>query len=200
MDLIIASGNQGKLGEYRDILSPLGFTVLSPKEKGIFAETEETGDSFNENAFLKAKAVHDLTGGWVLADDSGLEVPSLGGAPGIYSARYLGLETEHERRLAVLRGLEGKGDRSARFVCCICVIDPDGETHFFTGIWQGRIAEKEEGSNGFGYDPIFISEDSGGRTTASLPITFKESMSHRAKALEKLLEYLRKDDDPREPV
>ena len=92
--------------------------------------------------------------------------------------------------MAVLKGLEGKENRNARFVTCICFIDETGEEHLFTGIWNGVIAEKEEGTNGFGYDPIFISGDGDGKTTASLPLSFKETHSHRAKAVKKLIAYL----------
>ena len=190
MDLTVASNNPGKLKEYREILERRGFRVFSQDEKGVEIEVEETGSTFDENAYLKAEAVHRRVGSWVLSDDSGLEVTALGGAPGIYSARYLGLKTEHDRRQAILSALGDAADRSARFVCCICLIDPDGEPHLFKGIWQGAIAEKEEGTNGFGYDPIFISEDSGGKTTASLPIAFKETFSHRAKAVRQMTRWL----------
>lgn len=193
MELTVASNNCGKLAEYREILCPLGFKVFSQSEKGIHIDVEETGQTFEENALLKAAAVRRLTGGWVISDDSGLEVNALGGEPGIRSARYLGLETEHERRQAILSGLRGKSDRSARFVCCICLIGPDGTERFFKGIWNGTIAMSESGTNGFGYDPIFISEDSGGHTTASLPISFKEAHSHRAKAVSALLAFLKEE-------
>lgn len=190
MELIIASNNQGKIREYRDIFEPFGFQVYSQSEKNIDLEVEETGTTFEENAVLKAQAVYDLTHCWVLSDDSGLEVEALNGEPGIYSARYKGLDTEHERRMAVLNGLKDKENRNARFICCICLIDDTGARHLFKGIWNGTIAEEEAGTNGFGYDPIFISEDSDGRTTASYPITFKETYSHRAKAVRQLMEYL----------
>ena len=190
MDLIVASHNAGKLKEYREILEPLGFTVFSQDEKQIVDEVEETGSTFEENALLKARAVYDHCHVCVISDDSGLEVEALGNAPGIYSARYLGLQTEHERRMAVLKALEGRENRRARFVCCICFMDAQGEAHFFTGCWGGRIAFHEEGSSGFGYDPIFISDDAQGRTTASLPISFKETYSHRARAVRLLLDYL----------
>ncbi len=190
MELIIATGNKGKVREYRDIFEPLGFQVFSQKEKGIGLDVEETGTTFEENALLKARAVHDITRGWVLSDDSGLEVEALNGEPGIYSARYKGLETEHERRMAILEGLKDSDNRRARFVCCICLIDDAGIPHLFKGIWHGTIALQEEGTEGFGYDPIFISEDSGGKTTASLPICFKETYSHRAKAVKAMREYL----------
>ena len=191
MELTVASNNRGKMAEYREILEPLGFTVFSQSEKGIRIDVEETGTTFEENALLKARAVHQLTGGWVISDDSGLEVSALGGAPGIYSARYLGLETERERRQAILSALRGKSDRSARFVCCICLIGPEGKEHYFKGIWKGTIAVEASGENGFGYDPIFVSEDSGGHTTASLPISFKETHSHRARAVSALLDFLK---------
>lgn len=190
MKLIIASNNKGKIREYKDIFEPFGFTVRSQAEESIHLEVEETGITFEQNAALKARAIHELSHCCVIADDSGLEVEALGGAPGLYSARYLGLKTEHERRLAVLKGLEGKEDRKARFVTCICFIEKTGKEHLFTGIWNGEIAKKEEGANGFGYDPIFISEDGGGKTTASLPLSFKETYSHRAKAVKKLIAYL----------
>ena len=191
MKLILATNNKGKVKEYRDILTPLGFEVQSQSEAGIFLDVEETGTTFAENAYLKAKAIYDIAHCCVLSDDSGLQVTALGGEPGIYSARYKGLPTEHERRMAILDGLKDKADRSARFVCCVCFLDETGERHLFTGVWNGVIAEAEEGTNGFGYDPIFMAEDSGGHTTASLPITFKETHSHRAKAVGQLMDYLR---------
>ena len=191
MRLILATNNKGKVKEYSDILTPLGFEVLSQSEAGIRLDVEETGVTFAENAFLKAKAIYDIAHCCVLSDDSGLQVTALGNEPGIYSARYKGLETEHERCMAILDGLKGKADRSARFVCCVCLIDESGEQHLFTGIWNGTIAEAEDGTNGFGYDPIFMAADSGGHTTASLPITFKETHSHRAKAVGQLMDYLR---------
>lgn len=193
MELVVASNNAGKIREYRDILEPMGFRVFSQDEKQVHIEVEETGTTFEENALLKAQAVYDRTGCCVISDDSGLSVDALNGEPGIYSARYQGLATEHERRLAVLKGLEGAEDRKAKFVCCICYIDEKGEHHLFTGVWPGVIADREEGTNGFGYDPIFISEDAKGKTTASLPISFKEQYSHRAKAVRQLMDYLKQN-------
>ena len=190
MELIIASNNKGKLKEYRDIFEELGYRVFSQSEKNIDIEVEETGSTFEENAILKAQAIYDITHSCVISDDSGLEVEALNNEPGIYSARYKGLETEHERRMAIIEGLQDSENRNARFVTCICFIDESGERHVFEGIWRGTIARREEGTNGFGYDPIFISEDGGGKTTASLPISFKEAYSHRAKAVRKLMDYL----------
>ena len=190
MKLIIASKNKGKIREYKDIFEPLGFQVYGQDEANIHLDVEETGTTFEQNAALKARAIYDRAHCCVISDDSGLEVEALGGEPGLYSARYKGLQTEHERRMAVLKGLEGKENRNARFVTCICFIDETGEEHLFTGIWNGVIAEKEEGANGFGYDPIFISGDGDGKTTASLPLSFKETHSHRAKAVKELIAYL----------
>ena len=191
MDLIIASNNKGKISEFKNILKEFGYNIFSQSEKNIDIEVEETGTTFEENAILKAQAIFEKTHNCVLADDSGLEVESLNNAPGIYSARYKGLKTDEERRKAILKDLEGKTNRKARFTTCICYIDETGEKHLFKGIWNGTISLKEEGSNGFGYDPIFISEDSNGKTTASMPIEFKETHSHRAKAVKMLLEYLK---------
>ena len=190
MKLIIASNNMGKIREYKDIFEPLGFLVLSQSEANINFEVEETGCTFEQNAILKARAIYDITHSCVISDDSGLEVEALDGEPGIYSARYKGLKTEHERRMAILRGLDGNNNRTARFVTCICFIDEKGGNHLFKGIWNGVIADQEEGCNGFGYDSIFISEDGNGKTTASMPLSFKETYSHRAKAVKKLVTYL----------
>ena len=190
MKLIIASNNKGKIREYKDIFEPFGFQVYSQSEENICLEVEETGTTFEENAAVKARAIYVISHCCVISDDSGLEVEALGGEPGLFSARYKGLETEHERRLAVLKGLEGSDNRKARFVTCICFIDEAGEEHLFSGVWNGEIAFEEEGTNGFGYDPIFISEDGNGKTTASLPLSFKETYSHRAKAVRKLIFWL----------
>ena len=190
MKLIIASNNTGKIREYKDIFEPFGFQVVSQGEENIHLEVEETGSTFEQNAVLKARAVYELSRCCVISDDSGLEVEALGGEPGIRSARYKGLKTEHERRMAVLKGLKGSAHREARFVTCICFIDGTGEEHLFTGIWNGKIADQEEGTNGFGYDPIFISEDGNGKTTASMPLSFKEKYSHRAKAVRQLISWL----------
>lgn len=190
MKLIVASNNPGKIREYKEILEPLGFQAASQGEENIRLEVAETGTTFEENAVLKARAIYERCRCCVISDDSGLEVEALGGEPGLYSARYKGLATEHERRLAVLEGLKGSDNRKARFVTCICFIDEAGKEHLFTGVWNGEIAQREDGTNGFGYDSIFISEDGNGKTTASLPLSFKEAHSHRARAVRKLMEWL----------
>jgi len=190
MDLIIASNNKGKIKEFKNILEPMGFEVYSQGEKNINIEVEETGASFEENAILKAQAIYDKIHSCVISDDSGLEVEALNNEPGIYSARYKGLKTDGERRQAILEELKGIENRKARFVCAICYIDETGETHVFKANWEGSIAVKEEGSNGFGYDSIFISEDANGKTIASMLNEFKEKYSHRAQAVRMLQEYL----------
>lgn len=190
MDLIIASNNKGKISEYKDLLEKFGYTVFSQGEKNINIEVEETGTTFEENAILKAQAIYDKTHECVISDDSGLEVEALNNEPGIYSARYKGLTSDEEIRKEIIKELEGKTNRKAKFTTCICYIDKNGETHIFTGEWNGTIAFKEEGQNGFGYDSIFIAEESKGKTTASLPIDFKETYSHRAKAIRKMVEFL----------
>lgn len=190
MELIIATHNQGKVKEYKDIFEKYGFDVYSEEEKGIFLEVEETGTTFEENALLKAQAIYDVTHTCVISDDSGLEVEALNNEPGIYSARYKGLKSEHDRRLAILDGLKDKENRNAHLVTCICFIDENGKSHLFKGVWNGQIALQEEGTNGFGYDPIFIAENANGKTTASLPISFKETYSHRAKAVKQLVDYI----------
>lgn len=190
MDLIVASNNKGKIKEFKNILEPMGFEVYSQGEKNINIEVEETGTTFEENAMLKAQAIYEKTKQCVISDDSGVEVEALNNEPGIYSARYKGLETDKERRMAILEALDGKINRKARFVCCICYIDETGEKHLFKALWKGKIALKEEGSNGFGYDAIFIPDDSNGQTVASMPNEMKDTYSHRAKAVKMLVEYL----------
>ena len=182
MELIIASNNKGKIREYKDIFEPFGFQVFSQSEKNIDLEVEETGTTFEENAELKAQAVYDRTHCYVLSDDSGLEVEALNNEPGIFSARYKGLETEHERRMAILQELEGSDNRNAHFVCCICLIEDNGTKHLFKGIWNGTISFAEEGENGFGYDPI-IYYPPFGKTMADMDKDEKNSISHRGKAV-----------------
>ena len=189
-DLIVASNNKGKIKEYKEILNKYGFNVISQKEAGINIDVEETGTTFEENAHLKAYAIYELTHKNVISDDSGLEVEALNNEPGIYSARYKGIETEEERNNYILNALKWKRNRKAKFNCVICFIDENGHEELFKGIWNGIIAKKKSGSSGFGYDPIFISEEGKGKTTASLGDEFKDKYSHRAKAVELLVNYI----------
>ena len=191
-ELIIASNNEGKIKEYKEVLSKFDFDIISQSEAGIDFEVDETGTTFEENARLKAKAIYTITHKSVLSDDSGLEIEALNNEPGIYSARYKGLPTQDERISYILNALKDENNRKARFVTTICYIDNDGHEEIFTGTWDGEIAREREGVNGFGYDSIFISKEGNGKTTASYPIEFKEKYSHRTKAIKLLLEYLNK--------
>ena len=191
-ELIIASNNAGKIKEYKEILGKYNFKILSQLEAGLDFEVEEDGSTFEENAKIKAEAIYNMTKKSVLSDDSGLEIEALNNEPGVYSARYKGLPTQDERISYILNVMKDETNRKARFVTTICYIDNNGHEELFTGTWDGEIARTREGTNGFGYDSIFISEDGNGKTTASYPIEFKEKYSHRTKAVKLLLDYLNK--------
>lgn len=192
--IVFATGNEGKMKEIRMILADLKIPVLSMKEAEIFAEIEENGTSFEENADIKASGIHKLTPeDIVLADDSGLEIDYLNGEPGIYSARYMGEDTSYRIKNANLaERLSGVEDekRTARFVCAVSAVLPDGRILRSRGIIEGRIGYEERGENGFGYDPIFYLPEYG-CTTAELSPEIKNKLSHRGKALEAIKEQLR---------
>ena len=190
--IIFATGNEGKMKEVRMILEDLGLPVLSLKDAGITADVEENGTTFEENAQIKAKAIMEMTGALVLADDSGLEVDALDKEPGIYSARYMGHDTSyHIKNQNIIDRLEGKvgEERSARFVCAIAAAFPDGRVLITRGTMEGQIGYEEKGENGFGYDPIFCVEKYG-CTTAELSEEQKNEISHRGKALRAMKEKL----------
>lgn len=195
MNIIIASTNEGKIKEFRKLLEPLGYNVISKAEAGVFEEVEETGTTFKENAKQKAEAIYNIKHCAVLADDSGLSIDFLNGEPGIYSARYLGLPTHEEKRKAILDKLANvpEENRDAKFVCAICYIDENGNSEVVEGIWKGKISFEEVGENGFGYDSIFIPEGET-RTSAELSSNEKNMKSHRAIALKKLMEILNKKE------
>ena len=191
MRIILATNNKNKVREVGEILSPMGYEVVSQSDAGIDIDVEENGTTFEENAFLKADAVHKLSGDICIADDSGLEVDYLNGEPGVYSARYA--EPGH-RCQKVLDKLEGVPDekRTARFVCCICFIGRDGTSKTFRGTCEGRIGHEKRGTNGFGYDPIFMVGD---KSFAEISAEEKNGMSHRGAALRMLAEYLAERKD-----
>ena len=193
MKLILASNNANKLKEFRSLVADLDIELLSQKEAGCDFEVEETGTTFEENAYLKASAVTEATGIAAVADDSGLCVDALGGEPGIYSARYgLGhAAADEERYRYLLQKMEGVEDRSARFVCCICCTFPDGSVIRSRGECEGEILLAPKGQNGFGYDPVFhpLCLD---KSMAELSPEEKNAISHRGKALRAFIEELRK--------
>lgn len=193
MRIIFATGNEGKMREIRMILSDLGLEILSMKEAGVFAEVEENGETFEENAVIKAKAIAALCDDIVLADDSGLEIDALNKEPGVYSARYMGEDTSyHIKNANLIERLTGvpEEERSARFVCAIAAVLPDGRTFTTYGTIEGRIGHEERGENGFGYDPIFMLPEYG-KSTAELSPELKNELSHRGKALRLLKEKLK---------
>ncbi len=202
--IIIATGNEGKMKEIRDILAGMTLKgervpVLSMKEAGIEISVEENGQSFEENAMIKARAVAERDkNAIVLADDSGLEVDYLNREPGIYTARYLGESaTQYEKNMSLINRLEGvpREKRTARFVCAVAAVFPGGKELSVEETVEGWIGYGEKGDNGFGYDPIFMLPDSD-RTTAELTEEEKNRISHRGKAFRAMknqIEFLMKD-------
>ena len=191
--IIFATGNQNKMKEIREIMSDAGDRIFSLKEAGIEAEIDENGTTFEENAIIKAKAICELTGQIVLADDSGLEVDYMDKAPGVYSARYLGEDTPYSvKNETIIKNLENaKGEeRSARFVCVIAAAFPDGRVITARGVIEGFIGYEEKGDNGFGYDPIFYVPEYN-MTTAQMDSEQKNRISHRGKALRLMKEKLK---------
>lgn len=192
--IVFATGNEGKMREIRQIMKGIHVELLSMKEAGIEADIVEDGESFAENAVIKAKAVAEKTNHIVLADDSGLEIDYLNKEPGIYSARYMGEDTSYDLKNAnLLERLEGVPDekRTARFVCAIAAAMPDGEVFTTVGIIEGRIGYEIKGENGFGYDPIFYLPEYG-CTSAQLSEEEKNAISHRGRALAAMREELEK--------
>ncbi|MDY6942600.1 MAG: RdgB/HAM1 family non-canonical purine NTP pyrophosphatase [Pseudomonadota bacterium] len=192
--IVLASGNRGKLSEFQGRLAPLGWTLV-PQSDFDIPPAEETGETFVENAILKARHAARLSGLPALADDSGLEVPALGGAPGIHSARYAGASADDQANIArLLDALADKPDQdlSARFYCVVVYMRhaADPTPVIGQGSWWGHIRRQPHGSGGFGYDPVF--EISGlDKTAAELSREHKNRLSHRAMALTQLLQQLR---------
>lgn len=185
MKVILASKNQHKLTELSAILSQLGFEIALESEYGLDIDVEETGTTFEENSFLKADAVMKASGLPVLADDSGLMVDALDGAPGVYSARYGHKASDKERTAYLLENMKDVPEerRGAKFVCVITCLFPDGRKIVARGECPGVIARAPHGENGFGYDPVFYLPELG-MTCAELPSEQKNAISHRARALQ----------------
>ena len=184
-DIIFATGNEGKVKEINMILADGQIQVHTMQEAGITIEIEENGNSFEENAMIKAKEVAKHTNSIVLADDSGLEIDYLNGEPGIYSARYMGEDTSYRiKNQNLIDRLAGVPDkkRSARFVCVIAAVFPDGEVVTTRGVMEGMIGYQKAGENGFGYDPVFFLPEYD-MTSAQLDAEKKNEISHRGKAL-----------------
>lgn len=190
MDIVVATNNKGKLRELSEML--VGYNILGQSEVGADIDVEETGTTYEENAFLKARAVREYTDKYIIADDSGLEVDVLNGEPGLYSARYAGDNTTPDQGMAkLLEKLEGYNpdEKTAHFISCIVLIEPNGKEHSFYGRCDGLITDKKIGDKGFGFDPIFWFDEYG-KTFAQLTADEKNAVSHRHKALEKLKTYL----------
>lgn len=183
--LVMATNNANKLREAREILSPLGIQVLSQQEAGVSCDPDENGSTFAENAMIKARAVYEACGLPVIADDSGLCVDALGGRPGVHSARYAPKGQECAKLLSELENIPGN-ERTARFVCNVVLMTDSGSA-VFEGRCEGSIGYEQRGSNGFGYDPVFMVGD---RTMAELSADEKNNISHRGAALRELCAYL----------
>ena len=194
LKLVIATKNSGKVLELKELLADLPFRLSNLSDFPNIVEAEETGETFVENAALKAQSYARQTGILALADDSGLEVAALGGAPGIYSARYAGENVSDETRIEKLLkeiSRTGNNNRAARFVCAIAIADGNGEIIFTAEDYcEGVIAFEPRGRNGFGYDPVFIPIGFD-QTFGEMPETVKRKISHRARALTKIIRYLR---------
>lgn len=184
MKIVIATGNVGKMKEIKTIFNNSNYEVVSMKEEGIVADVDENGSTFEENALIKAREIAKLSGNIVLADDSGLEVDYLNKEPGIYSARYMGEDTPYSVKnaslIARLDGVEFE-KRTARFVCAVAAVYPDGKELVVRETMEGYIGYEEKGANGFGYDPIFYLKEFD-KTSAEISLEEKNEISHRGKA------------------
>ena len=194
MKLVVGTNNEGKIRELNELLAELPLEICGLSSFENIPDVEETGKTFADNAILKANSYALQTGIWALSDDSGLEVEALGGAPGVFSARYAG-ETagDAERTAKLLAELAATSDeaRRARFVCVMAVADEKGAIRFLAeGVCEGTIAREARGTNGFGYDPIFV-PDGHTETFGELSSTVKREISHRARAIKKIIRFFR---------
>ncbi len=198
--VVLATGNTHKRDEIRQILADIHVEILSLADLGVAIDVIEDGESYAENALIKARAAHRATGMAAIADDSGIEVDALGGVPGIRSARFAGHNsTDEENNLLLLSRMKDlpEGEREARFVCAAVLLIPDeregGEEIICTGEWHGTIGFKPKGRHGFGYDPLFVIPEEGA-TAAELGEAYKRKHSHRSKAFQALAEHLKAFD------
>lgn len=190
-EILIGTKNVGKVRELEKLLEDSAFNLRSLNEFPDVADVEETGATFAENAILKAREYSRKTNLWALADDSGLEVDVLDGAPGVFSARYAGENASDAEKIGkLLNELQEKDERSARFVCVMALANEKGEIiHLAEGVCEGEIALNASGTSGFGYDPVFIPEDFG-QTFGELSADVKQKISHRARAIRKIIRFL----------
>lgn len=189
-EILIATGNAHKVEEFKEMLEPMGYTVKSMKDLTEQIEIDETGTTFEENSMIKAMTLHKALGCAVMADDSGLEVDAMSGAPGVYSARFMGEDTSYDiKNQFIIDQVEGK-NRGAQFTCVIAYVESDGTSNIFKGIVRGEINDQILGKNGFGYDPIFYYPPYK-TTLANVSDEMKHAVSHRGIALRKCVEYMK---------
>lgn len=188
-EILIATSNLHKVEEFKKMLEPLGYTIKSCLDLNEEVEIDETGTTFEENSLIKARTLHEMFNVAVMADDSGLAVDAMDGAPGVYSARFMGHDTSYQvKNNAIVEAVKGK-ERGAQFVCAIAYVEKDGTEHVFKGVVEGEIAETIIGEHGFGYDPIFYYPPYG-TTLANVSEDMKNAVSHRGRALRQCVEYL----------
>lgn len=188
-EILIATSNLHKVEEFKKMLEPLGYTIKSCLDLDEAVEIDETGTTFEENSLIKARTLHEMFNTAVMADDSGLAVDSMDGAPGVYSARFMGHDTSYEtKNKAIIEAVKGK-ERGAQFVCAIAYVEEDGTEHVFKGVVEGEIAETIIGEHGFGYDPIFYYPPYG-TTLANVSEDMKNAVSHRGRALRQCVAFL----------
>ena len=191
MRIIFASANPGKIREASEILGE-GYEIVTPAEAGILEDIPETGNTLRENSLQKAMYIYERTGCDCFADDTGLEVDALGGAPGVHTARYGGPGRDFNANMdRLLRELGDTEDRKARFRTCVTLI-LGGETHYFDGVMEGSIARAKSGKGGFGYDPVFLPDGCDGLSAAEIGEEHKNAISHRGKALRAMAEFIKK--------
>jgi XTP/dITP diphosphohydrolase len=191
MRIIFASANPGKIREASEILGE-GYEIVTPAEAGILEDIPETGNTLRENSLQKAMYIYERTGCDCFADDTGLEVDALGGAPGVHTARYGGPGRDFNANMdRLLRELGDTEDRKARFRTCVTLI-LGGETYYFDGVMEGSIARAKSGKGGFGYDPVFLPDGCDGLSAAEIGEEHKNAISHRGKALRAMAEFIKK--------